>query len=162
MAGVSGQHAAPAEIAPVDGVHHQNHFARSLLIGVIFGVFRPIAAALLNVAKSAVFTQRRGEKALRVHELLYRNAAENLNVFEILLGHQRLLCRFGLAAYPYSRQQKRHRYRQRTGYFSSHLSLNPKIKFPPPFNRSRGLSPLPLDGWNLILLLRLSGTKTIR
>src|SRR5205807_7376134 len=62
MAGVARQHAAPAEIAFVDGGHHQNHLARSLFIGVVFGIIGPVAAALLDVAKRAVLTEGGGEE----------------------------------------------------------------------------------------------------
>jgi hypothetical protein len=98
MAGVAGKHSAAAEIALIDGVHHQNHFACHLLISVVVGVFRPIAAALFDVAKRAVFAERRREKAHCVHEFLDGNAAEHLDVFEVLLGHERLLCGSRLGA----------------------------------------------------------------
>src|SRR4029077_1737610 len=68
------------------------------------------------MAKRAILAQGGGEKAHCVHELLHGNAAEDLDILEILLGHERLLRRFRLAA--------RSGRREHTGHSDSHRAHN--------------------------------------
>src|SRR6202030_1186096 len=77
-----GAHAS--EILGVDLLHHQQHLARGLLDGSIFGIFRGVTPAILSVAIEAVQTQGSGDEAHRGHEFVHWNSPEHLDVLEDL------------------------------------------------------------------------------
>ena len=100
VARVAGQGAPSPEAALINGVHHQNHGARSLFPRYVLGKFIPVFHALLNVAIDTIQPQRCGKEAHCVHEFADGNSLEHLDIFENLLRHQRVF-RSGLLAARY-------------------------------------------------------------
>ncbi len=90
MAGVAGYYAPPAEVGSIDGVHHHDHFARSLLKRRVVGIPGPTAAAFLDMALNAVHAGGRGKEPHRAHEFLDGNSPEQLDVCEHVFRHLRL------------------------------------------------------------------------
>ena len=91
--GVGGWEHFAAEVV-VDGEDHAHHPARRSLERRFVGEMLPAADALLRVAVDAVQAQRRGEHAHGVHELVHRNALEDLK----MLNTSSDIC--GLGAWP--------------------------------------------------------------
>ena len=70
MAGVAGHLAPCPRTRPIEGVHHQNHPARSPLERGIVGIPPPVAGAFRDMAIHAVQAQGRGKEPHRPHEFL--------------------------------------------------------------------------------------------
>ncbi len=88
MAGPARDHLGAAEILLVDVVDHGHHAAGDLLFRLIVGIPLRIRSARADVAVSAAYVQGRGKQAHRSHELVNRDAFQNLNILESLFGHQ--------------------------------------------------------------------------
>jgi hypothetical protein len=88
MAGIASQQALACEVFLIDFIDHAHHLARRFLHGSFFGEPSPIADAVRTVAKLTSDAQRRGEKAHGVHELIFGNPFEELEIFVDLAGHE--------------------------------------------------------------------------
>src|SRR5258706_487745 len=91
MARVACDHLASTKILNVDGGHHLYHPARDLFARILVSVPRPVAATFIVVAVGTVQSKRRREKTHRAHELIHRNALEDLYVLEDVFRHRRAL-----------------------------------------------------------------------
>src|SRR5437879_10891767 len=91
MAGIAGDGAHAAEILRVNRLHYEQHLARGLLDGRVFGILRGVAAAVLGVTIQAVQAQRGGDEAHRGHEFVHGNSSEYLDVFVYVFGYGRVV-----------------------------------------------------------------------
>src|SRR5690348_4670542 len=87
MTGVASHLALASEVGPIEGVHHQHHLARRLLLRRIVGIPLPATAACIAMTGGAGLIRGSCKKAHRFHELLHGDALEQLHVFENLIRH---------------------------------------------------------------------------
>src|SRR5438045_1458392 len=97
VAGVAGHGAHALEVVFVDGVYHQQHLSCGLLQRSVFREFVPTGGVVGRVAVDAVHACRGGNHAHRIHELVYWNSFENLNILENIFRHLRPLALTRLA-----------------------------------------------------------------
>jgi hypothetical protein len=85
VAGVAGDYFLSFEIVFIDGVHHFDHFARGKL-GLLVVFVEDHLAAVADVAVFAVNAEGGGDELHSGENLFGRDAFEDLDVFELLLG----------------------------------------------------------------------------
>src|ERR1700693_1501077 len=97
MAGVTSHFALSLEIVLIDGEHHLHHFASSLL-----GLFIVLLGRSLNVAETALHSERVGNELHRRDQLVRGYTLQNLDILVNLIGHscfgRRWFSRAGLSA----------------------------------------------------------------
>src|SRR5262245_9473694 len=98
MAGVAGHRTHTLEVVLVDSIHHQHHSARRFFQWRLVGKPVPSTDAFRSVTIDTVQAQGGGKHPHRVHEFVYRNALEHLDILEHLFRHLRPLLLPGLAA----------------------------------------------------------------
>src|SRR5207237_525031 len=79
------------EVIPVDGIHHRDHSACPLNRRGFDSERVTIGADFGGMATAAVIPERRGKHPHRVHELIYRNAFQHLDILEDEVGELRVL-----------------------------------------------------------------------
>ena len=89
VAGEAAHTLLPAEVGAVDGVHHDDHRARLLYCRGCDRKQFPIGADSRGMAARAVVAEGGGKHPHRVHELVYGNPFENLDVLENGFRHLR-------------------------------------------------------------------------
>ena len=126
MAGVTSHNALAPKVRLINPAHHQNHLARNLLFLGVVGIPGPIATGFLGMAIDTVHVQGGGKKSHSLQELVHRNAAKQLHVFEDLFGHLRLLLWFTLRQGNSEQRHKRsrHQARDRALYSPPHSAFH--------------------------------------
>ncbi len=88
MAAPARHHLPAAEVALIDGLHHRHHLARPFLKRRVRGPIHGHGAGS-DVTLRAVVTERGGHHAHGPQEVVDSDSLKHLDVFELLLRHER-------------------------------------------------------------------------